>query len=227
MPAARLKARPHLPGPKDRISIMGRTGSGKTHFACWVLSHSAWTSKPCYVIDYKRDELINDIPGAEKVDLAPRRLPRQGGIYLFHPKPSQETEVEALIWRIWERGNALLYIDEGHMLPDKGAMKSVLTQGRSKGIGAIVLTQRPSWVNRFVFSEADYYSVFHMNDKRDRSTIQSFVPANLSEPLPARHSWYYEVGRNSLFHMLPVEPRERILDRFDARHPRRPKKGFT
>lgn len=220
------RERPMLPGPEDRVSIMGRTGSGKTHMACWLLSHAPWPSKPCYVIDYKHDGLIDEIPGREEVDIGTRRLPRQGGIYLFRPRPNQEAEVEALIWKIWDRGRSILYVDEGHMLPDKGALKSVLTQGRSKGIAAIVLTQRPSWVNRFVFSEADFYSVFHMNDKRDRSTIQSFVPADLSSPLPARHSWYYDVGKNSLYHMLPVQDRDEILDRFASRHPRRLKKGF-
>lgn len=218
--------RPWLPGGRDRVSVMGRTGSGKTHFACWLLSLSPFPVKPAYVIDYKHDELIDQIPGREEVGLNTRRLPRPGGIYVFRPRPNQDEEVENLIWKIWERGRSILYVDEGHMLPDKGALQSVLTQGRSKGIAAIVLTQRPSWVNRFVFSEADFYSVFHLNDKRDRSTIQSFVPADLAAPLPARHSWYYDVSRNSLFHMLPAPGRDDILARFDDRHPRRPKRGF-
>jgi hypothetical protein len=47
------------------------------------------------------------------------------------------------------------------------------------------------------------------------------MPADLDRPLPTRHSWYYDIGRNRLFHMLPVPGRDDILDRFDARNPRR------
>jgi DNA helicase HerA-like ATPase len=207
---------------------MGRTGSGKTHFACWLLSLAAWPTRPAYVIDYKHDELIDAIPGREEIEIAPRRMPRAGGVYVVRPRPDQDDAVESFIWRVWKAGHAILYVDEGHMLPDQGALKSVLTQGRSKQIAAIVLTQRPSWVNRFVFSEADFYSVFHLNDRRDQKTIESFVPVDLAaRPLPPRHSWYYEVARNRLFHMLQAPGKSEILERFEARHPRRLRKEFV
>jgi len=213
---------PTLPGARDRLAVLGRTGSGKTHFACWVLSQANWPSIPWFVIDYKRDDLLAEIPGARELAVTPRRLPRESGIYIVHPRPDEEDEVERLLWRIWERGRAGLYVDEGHMLPDRGGLQAMLTQGRSKSIPVIVLTQRPSWVNRFVFSEADYFSVFHLNDKRDRATIGAFMPAGaVDTPLPARHSWYYDIARNRLYHMLPVPSRAGILARFEARLPRR------
>ena len=105
------------------------------------------------------------------------------------------------------------------MLPDRGAYQAILSQGRSRSIPAITLTQRPVWVNRFALSEADYYAIFHMNDRRDRQTIGAFLPIDLETPLPPRHSWYYDVARDRVFRLLPVPSRDEILDRFQARDP--------
>lgn len=222
-----LAAQPHLPGARDRLAILGRTGSGKTHFACWVLSQANWPHVPWFIIDYKHDELLSEVP-AEPIGVSPRKLPTHPGIYSVNPSPNDDDAVERLLQRIWARGRAGVYIDEGHMLPDHGGLKALLTQGRSKSIPVIVLSQRPSWVNRFVFSEADYYAVFHLNDKRDRQTIGAFMPDGaVSTPLPARHSWYYDIARNRLYHMLPVPDRDAILERFEERNPKRTRGRFV
>jgi hypothetical protein len=209
-----------LPGPRDRLTIMGRTGSGKTHYAAWILSGQNWPHVPWTIVDYKHDALIGEIPGLEEIRLD-GKLPKHPGLYVVHPRPDEIDQVESFLWKIWQQGRTGIYIDEGHMLPDKGAYQSLLTQGRSKSIPAITLTQRPVWINRFALSEADYYSIFHMNDKRDRATIGSFVPIDLERPLLPRHSWYYDIARNRTYRMLPVPGKGDILDRFDERHPRK------
>jgi DNA helicase HerA-like ATPase len=209
-----------LPGARDRLAIMGRTGSGKTHFANWVLSGQNWPFVPWVIVDYKYDSLIGDIPGLEEIGLD-GKIPKHPGLYVVHPRPDEIEEVERFLWKIWERGRTGVYVDEGHILPDKGSLQALLTQGRSKSIPMVILTQRPAWVNRFVFSEADFYSVFHLNDKRDRQTIASFVPVDLERSLPQRHSHYYDISRDRAFHMLPVPGRPTILDRFERRNPNR------
>lgn len=199
---------------------MGRTGSGKTHFGTWALSRQNWPHIPWTIVDYKRDELIGALP-AEEIRVT-SRAPRHPGLYVVRPRPDEADEVEALLWRIWERGRGGLWVDEAHILPDGGGLQAILTQGRSKGIPAIIVTQRPVHVSRFVFSEADFISSFHLNDKRDRQTVQAFMPVDLvRQRLPEQHSWYYDVARDRLARMLPVPPAGEILDTFDARSPRR------
>ena len=210
-----------LPGPRDRLAVIGRTGSGKTHFAAWALSLSNWDKRPWLIVDYKRDELLAAIPRVEEVAVDMRRLPRRPGLYVTHPRPDDDDKVEKLLWRVWERGNTGLYVDEGHILPDAGGLKAILTQGRSKAIPVVILTQRPKWLNRFVFSEADAYSIFHLNDKRDKQTVQEFAPVDLSQPLETHHSYYYRVQDNQLYKMNPVPDRDTILQTFDERHPDR------
>jgi hypothetical protein len=212
-----------LPGPRDRLAVLGRTGSGKTHFAAWALSHSNWPKVPWVIIDYKHDPLIAQIPQIEEIKVD-AKIPKHPGLYVTHPLPIQTEQVEQLLWRIWQKGHTGLWVDEGHILPDKGSLQALLSQGRSKSVPVIILSQRPVWLNRFVLSESGYFSVFGMNDKRDRQTIASFLPGiDLEEKLPARYSYYYDVAQDRAFLMKPVPGKDDILNRFVDRNPRHAK----
>lgn len=206
-----------LPGPNSRTLIVGRTGSGKTVAALWQLSerdyapppnveYNGANARPWVVIDYKRDENIANIEGAEYISLSDP-LPTEPGIYILQPRPDQDAEVEEWLWRVWERGKIGLYVDEGYILPKSGktpAFTSILTQGRSKGIPVIILSQRPTWINRFAISESDFYQIFHLNDARDRKTIGAFIPGEVDERLDEYHSIWYDVGRDVRRELGPV-----------------------
>ena len=105
------------------------------------------------------------------------------------------------------------------------ALQAILTQGRSKHIPMIILSQRPMWLTRFAISESDYYQVFQLNDRDDRDRIKSFIPTDLeywmmtqvNNPprLPKFHSLWYDVGRNELVVMQPVPDDNFILSLFE------------
>jgi hypothetical protein len=205
-----------LPTNRQRVAVMGRTGSGKTQFAAWLLSQAPFDKQPYVIIDYKGDDLLNASDRIREISLT--EIPRHAGVYIVHPLPSQAADVEAWLWKVWERERIGIYADEAYVLPDKGALQAVLTQGRSKHIPAIMLTQRPTWISRFVFSEADFYAVFHLQDQRDRQIVQAFMPAGtLEQRLPPFYSWWYDVGSDKRFTMQPVPDADTILDTFDAR----------
>jgi hypothetical protein len=210
-----------LPGPTQRTAIMGRTGSGKTQFGCFLLSLSDWPRRPWIVINGKRDELLDAIHCAVPYKFG-AKLPRHPGIYMVHPRPDEEDKTEALLWAIWHREGMGIFVDEGYMLPNsgphgRGAFQSLLTQGRSKHIPMIVLTQRPAWVSRFLFTEADFHSVFQLTHSDDRSTVEKFVPRDLSRSLPAFHSYWHAVSEAKVYTMLPAPDRATILQRFEDR----------
>lgn len=216
-----------LPSGQQRILVIGKTGTGKTCAAVWHLSHQDFTKKSWIVLNHKGDDLIDSIEGAHHVDLDFRPNPKKKGLFIYHPLPELDDDaVTALLWDIHAMGNVGVYIDEGYMLhPRNPALQALLTQGRSKKIPMIILSQRPSWISRFCISEADFFQVFYLADKRDRQTINGFIPVDLenlmaapvnSEPLLKKfHSLYYDVSKNHAIIMQPVPTDDIVLSRFN------------
>lgn len=207
-----------LPTNSQRVAVMGRTGSGKTVLGAWLLSKAPFDKQPYVMIDYKGDELLNGIDRVREIGL--KDIPKQPGLYIIHPKPKDDDDdVEAWLRKVWETEHIGLYLDEAYMLPERGAFEGILTQGRSKRIPVISLTQRPSWISRFVFSEADFFAVFHLNDKEDRKKVKRFIhsDADLEGRLNDYHCHWYDVGKD--FHCLlsPVPKPEDIQEDINSR----------
>lgn len=205
-----------LPANTQRTSIIGRTGSGKTVAGSWVLSEAPFDKQPYIIVDYKGDELLNSSDRIKEIDL--KTVPKQPGLYIVHPRLDQVEQVDAWLWKVWERENVGLYFDEAYMLPDKGALQAILTQGRSKRIPVIALTQRPALISRFIFSEADFFAVFQVSIDDDKKRIRGFIPSYVTDArLPDYHFRWYDVSKDKLFNVLPVPAPDDIRDRIDSR----------
>lgn len=206
-----------LPNDTQRLTVIGKTGSGKTQFASWILSERSFDKKPWIVFDFKRDALLNDIPATHHIGVE-EKPPKKPGLYLVHPNPGDEDHVEKLMWSIWERENTGVYIDEGYMIDYYSKpFQALLTQGRSKRIPIIMLTQRPVAVTRFAFSEADYISLFSLTDARDQKIVKQFMPMPIDEQLPPFHSYWWDNARNYKAVLQPVPDETTILNRFHDR----------
>lgn len=210
-----------LPDNTQRLVNVGSTGTGKTVAGLWHLSHRNFDEMPWLLIDQKGDKLIREI-GPVEIAFKNNRyaMPTEPGLYVVRPLPIPEHEaaIEALLWDIWAQEYFGLYIDEGYMLAKSKALNSIYTQGRSKHIPVITNSQRPVWLSRFTFSEADFFQVFRLNDERDRDSMRTMLP-----DLPKRyklkpyHSLYYDVAKNRLNEFLPVPGPEEVLARFQAK----------
>jgi len=210
-----------LPNDTQRLAIVGRTGSGKTQAAVWHLSNRSFNKKPWIIYDFKYDKLINEIKGLQEITLD--EIPTKPGLYIVHPLPDDQEKVEAHLWAVWAKENIGVFIDEGYMIGNSKAFRALLTQGRSKHIPMIILSQRPSWISRFVFSEADFYQVFWLNDIRDRKIVGAFVPFDMHEKLKNYHSIYFDVGNDEIYEWQPVPDKRQILATFDRKLDTRPK----
>ena len=144
--------------------------------------------------------------------------PRSPGIYVVHPNPGQEIEVEHFLWKIWECENTGIYIDEGVMIGNHNdAYRACLTQGRSKHIPMIILCQRPVWIDPFTFSESDFYQVFELGWRKDIQKMQEFIPHDLEAQLPPRYSYYYDRKSRTFVVLSAMPDRDAILDTFDLK----------
>jgi hypothetical protein len=166
-------------------------------------------------MDFKREEFLNSIPGIKHIELS-SKAPKKPGLYIVHPNPNEQDEVETFLWKLWAHENVGLYIDEGYMIPARSpAFQAILTQGRSKHIPLITLTQRPAWLTRFAFSEADYIQLFKLTDKRDLKLVSLFMPMPIEKPLPGPYySYWYDNARNYGAVLSPVPERDAILKTF-------------
>lgn len=211
---------PRLPNDEQRHMICGRTGSGKTWLGVWSLSQRSYDVMPWLIFDFKGDALIRDLDADE---IEPGKCPKKPGLYVTRPIPGlHDEEVEKTLWKARAQGSVGLYVDEGYMMGDSPALRACLTQGRSLHVPMIILSQRPVWMSRFCFSEADFFSLFHLNDLRDRKTVVNFmrdVTPNYS--LAEYHSFYYDVGRDDLKVFQPVPGRDRIIETFLQRRGKR------
>jgi hypothetical protein len=206
------------PSDTTRTAIIGRTGSGKTQAGSWLLSHMPFHTMPWVIVDYKGDSLFRRIPYVRPIDL--ETVPTEPGLYILQPRPDEEKAVEQWLWKVWQRGRIGLFFDELTLVPDPpkgGALRAIYTQGRSKRIPTISVTQRPRWVSRFLFSEADHFQVFHLNTKDDNRAVEEFTPFDMKQRVARYHSRWYDVSEHQWFHMRPVEKAATILDRFAQR----------
>lgn len=220
-----------MPRNDQRVTIIGRTGSGKTVFGAWLLALADFHKIPRVIVDFKGDELLRSIPRIEEIGL--RDVPKHGGLYTIRPLIHEAEQMEAWMWKVWQRERVGLYFDEAYMLPNssgqhrRGALQAILTQGRSKRIPVISLVQRPSQMSVFVFSEAEYYAVFALNRWPDKKTIEGMadkLAPRLIDELPEYHSIWYDVGRDTPIRMLPAPHPDTIAEMIDTRL--RPKRRF-
>ena len=209
-----------MPGPETRLAMIGRTGSGKTQAALWHLSRSDFDERPWVILDYKGEKLFAKIERAERIDLD--EVPDEAGIYLLRVRPDKKKQMTDWFRRAWEHENIGILVDEGYMIEQHDDwFDACLTQGRSKRIQMIVLSQRPVWVSRFVFSEADFFQIFDISHSEDMDILRKYIHDDdqdeLDEPLQTYHSFYYDVGRRRLETFGKVDKEAEILAAIDAK----------
>lgn len=210
-PIFRLPARTH------RAAIFGRTGTGKTQFGAFILSAANFDEQPWVIVDYKRDELLNAIDRAKEIGFDD--IPKHPGLYILHANPEENDEqINAFMRKVWKQTHVGLLFDEMYMVPQRPALPPLLIQGRSLHIPVISLSQRPSWLSRFVLSEADHVASFHLNDPDDQKKVARLMPSGaLDTRLRNYHCQWYDVGQNALFPLAPCPDADTILDRIDDR----------
>ncbi len=131
-----------LPSTSDRTFVIGRTGSGKTTALAWLFSKADFARRPWIIYDFKRDRLFSAwLRAAIAAPLALTALPpKRGGIFIVRPNHTlaDSERLEEQLWKILRRENIGVWGDEVADMPNDrhGALKSLLSQGRSKHISA-------------------------------------------------------------------------------------------
>lgn len=208
------------PTTADRVAIVGKTGSGKTQFGGWLLSEAPFDRQPYVIVDYKREKLFRGIERSHQIDY--KEIPTKPGVYRLEALPHEEEKLEKWLWGVWRKGRIGLFFDEGYLVnPFSDAWRAILVTGRSLEIPAFTLSQRPVSLPKWTVSEANYYAVFRLNWKKDRETVNQYIPEDKQFPenlvLPEYHSFWYDVSADQAFHLSKAPEASKILQRFDER----------
>ena len=199
-----------IPNNSERTAVLGMTGSGKTQGGAFLLSRQRFETIPWIILDFKREEMFDDMRPFPLPNWEP---PRDPGIYIAYCDPSENEDVESLLWKIHARGNCGIFVDEGMVLGHSKAFRVVLTQGRSLGIPMIVCTQRPKLVSLSVFTESNFFMIYHLTHPEDEKLVAGYVGRRrYLEPLPKYHFYWYEVTERTLIKMRPVPDRSLIAN---------------
>lgn len=201
-----------IPGPENRIAILGSTGSGKSTAGLFHLSRAPFDEMPYTIVDSKREPEIAAI-NAERLSLADRP-PTKPGLYVLNIRPGDKTEreiIEIYFDRMHQQGNHGLFLDEGYSVypvRSRGALTNIFTQGRSLRLPVIFNSQRPSGVGVEALSEATFYQVFDLWRPDDRKKAQEYLPDVdiVSEPIGLYKSIYRDQPLNVTQRIGPVRP---------------------
>ncbi len=208
------------PGPEDHVAVIGRNGSGKTTGAAWLLSGKDFDVQPWVIVDTKGDAFIDEIAQIEGVQvIGINETPGDSGLYIVRPLPHEQDELDDFFRRCWQKENIGIWVDEGYSVQKDDWFKACLTQGRSKHVPMIVLSQRPAWISKYVFSECNFVMLFNLQIRDDRIKVAQFVPVDKNYRLPPYCSYWYNVKDNALAELSPVPNNSAILKTFRAKFP--------
>ncbi|MHB1222236.1 MAG: DEAD/DEAH box helicase family protein [Gammaproteobacteria bacterium] len=203
-------------GVGKRAVIAGQTGAGKSILARWLLYRSPghWI-----ILNPKWTAAFDDMESSQKINGFDygkiEKSLKENRFTIVNPMPD-ETSPEMMDEFILEIHNSYknvgLCVDELYMIhtngrPGKG-LTGWLTRGRELKQSFLGLTQRPAWVSKFIFSEADYIGSMFLNLPEDRKRMFDFIGnEQVRVKLPALVWFWYTVSKDNLrrFGAVPID----------------------
>lgn len=211
-----------FPDASQRTAVLGMTGSGKSVFASWLLSHSSYDRRPWLIVDHKDEEIFSQINRKLLTEIDPGDgVPSKPGLYITRPLPeSDDAAMSQTFDKIWRQGDTGIYVDEGALLDryDR-SFNTILVTGRSRHIPVIFCCQRPVGASQYVFTQSNNFAVFQLEGVDDQKRVKSYLGEELTAPLPTYHCRWRSRADRSTIMLAPVEDPETIVDRINRRAP--------
>lgn len=194
----------------DYILTMGMKKSGKTH-----LSKKIAEKFPRQIIvdpmnEYSGDSIFYDFKAFKRKlgEINQTRPDRYRIVFRFHDDIEDPIPVFNEVCRlVYALGDCTFIADELHdfctpqFLPHW--FKNILMKGRHKGLSGIFITQRPSQLNKAVFSQVSHFFIGQLHEANDIKHVSNFVSV-------AKETLIH-IGRRRFYYFSPFNDKRVIF----------------
>lgn len=181
---SRLAAGPDGFKQGDHATILGPTKSGKTTLALDVVEIRSYVLG---IFTKPQDPILDELSGRGWRTTKKLDIQVQDGVVVdrrvaFHPvyrsgtirekEVRQAQAVRGAFDYVFDTGSWCVFADEGVWLTQHLGLARELQafwyQGRTSDISLVLLAQRPAWVPRAAYSQAEHVFFFHTADREDQ-----------------------------------------------------------
>jgi len=216
------KDTPHIPAGK-RAVVVGRTGSGKSSLAGFLLRQSP---QQWIILNPKGTRSYDGLPDMITVNgldwkKLERAMMEKGRDHKARwrfinlvPNMHQANfdAMDDFLMALHESYTHIGFVaDELYTLNQNGragpGLTAWLTRGRELKQSFLGLTQRPAWVSKFIFSEADYIGEMSLTIAEDQKRMYDVTgKEEMRQNIPNYEWLWYDVGRDKIrwFNPLPL-----------------------
>jgi ATPase subunit of ABC transporter with duplicated ATPase domains len=200
--------------PGQRAIVSGRTGSGKSTLARWLLNRSDqhWVVfNPKHTAAYRKldDAIIFKKFDAKAILSAIKRY-KFVVLNFSGDEASADVMDAVLLWLHENLRNVGVCCDELYTMHSSAGragdgLIGWLTRGRELKQSFLGLTQRPAWISRFLFSEADFIASMDLVLADDRKRLVSETGnENFNRRLHGHRWLWYTVSQDQIMLLGPV-----------------------
>lgn len=170
----------------QRLVFVGATGSGKTVLA----KHFLPRLNRVVVIDPKHTFKLDGFKARRTVPM----IGKQWRI-VYRPRPEDDEDLADFCDDLFRMKNVTIYIDELSTLAERyptttAVIADIARTGRERHVAVWSALQRPRWVPRVFFTEAEGVFMFNLRSGEDRAYMAQFTGPEVLDPIEKFSFWY-------------------------------------